>query len=95
LSDRQIEAAARAWEKIKHPPKYINFTNDQIMIMQTLFNYLKHSWMGAPHSYEFVNSLNQQLLDKKRMSEKQYAALAKKMLKIKRAIMKRVWGEKK
>jgi len=95
LSDKQVAAAQRAWDQ-EHSPKvagtgWKKFTDDQIEKLDTLFRYLSISWGGSPHSYEFMQSLKDQLHAKKALSAKQEAALIRKMLKIKKAVMKHIW----
>ena len=96
LSPRQIEIAKEIWEEIQSKKwistKWISFTDYQIEIMKKLFNYLMNSFRGAPRSYEFIHSLSDQLNAKRKLSEGQVNALIKKMLKIKRAIMNRIWS---
>lgn len=95
LSDKQVVAAQRAWDQ-EHQVKqgatgWKKFTDDQIEKLDTLFKYLSISWGGSPHSYEFMVSLRDQLHAKGSMSAKQEAALIRKMLKIKKAVMKHIW----
>jgi hypothetical protein len=91
LSQNQMDTAKSIYNKHKNPPKRIVFDDHRKKRLVQLIDILSNV---SPMSYEINTSFKQQLETKGYLSEKQMTSLRKRMLRFKRAIMKRIFGER-
>lgn len=91
LSDAQVEAANRKWDRFKNPPTWINFSSKEAQILI----WVAENLMAAQGRYAspFIYSVKEQIHKKGKLTQKQYAGLLSKAEHFKRSLMNRIWSE--
>jgi len=89
LRDNQVDAANRVYEKFKNPPVIINFDSKRSETLMFLCALMMN--IQGRYASEFVWKMNQEIHQKGKLTQKQYAALLAKFEKYKKALMKRIW----
>jgi hypothetical protein len=92
LSDRQIEAAKRAWDRIQNPPTMVKLNSEQAEMIIFLGDMVLS--MQGRYASEFVWELKTRVHNTGKLTEKQYKALMKTFTKYKRAIMNRIFKQR-
>ena len=85
LSQAQIDAAQKSFNKIKNPPKSRQFNDYEVKAFSKIFSILSSV---SPMGSEFYKSLSNQLNNKKQLSEKQWDLSLKKMYRFRKSILR-------
>ena len=88
LSDRQLESAKNAADKIKNPPKRITFDELDKMAYSKVLGYLANI---SPTGYDFYSSISQQIVDKGSLSEKQWDSVTKKFYRFRKSLLRKIF----
>lgn len=92
LSARQIESAKSVWERTQNPPTMVRFNSNQAEILIDLCNMVLN--MQGRYASEFIWQLAEKVHKEGKLTEKQYLALMKSLTKYKRAIMNRIFDQR-
>ena len=93
LSDKQIEAAQKAWDRIVESRSVaIKLSRSDADTMLKIFEYMIH--MKGVYGGAFWYKMREKVTQEKALSPKQYIAITNSAIKYKKALFKRIFNER-
>ena len=88
LSPRQAEAVKTGADKIKNPPKRIEFDELSAKVFVKVLNYLADI---SPMGSDFYQSIETQIKNKKFLTEKQWESIKKKFYRFRKSLLRKIF----
>jgi len=92
LSDKQIWAANKAYDNILHPPIKVKLSQeDRTSLIYVITKFAPSS--NYYHKQEFLDDMVIKLENSQDLTDKQYAAIVKKLEHYKNSILRKIFGD--